>query len=195
MEPLHNKTYHFSAISIKTGIAARFRKFSKKVGRSHSEALESMMNFFEWNDISPNASLGPNMTSMENRLKKRINALVAIIKNIEKNQTKPTNAMLELLFQEDKGRLNENQEEIIFEAPPLITENEELEYYRKQYDQMREQFQLVKTDLQKLCDAIVFVKGSFGSGYLKLQMTQEEFKNFINSSPYVHHHNKTKNGR
>ena len=73
--------------------------------------------------------------------------------------------MLELLFQEDKGRSNDNQEEIIFEAPPLITENEELEYYRKQYDQMREQFQLVKTDLQRLCDAIVFVKGSFGSGY------------------------------
>ncbi len=195
MKPFHNKSYNFSAISIKGPIADRFRKFSKKVGRSHTETLESMLNFFEWNEISPNDSLGPNMISLENRLKKRINALVAIIKNIEKNQTKPTNAMLQLLFQEDKGKEDSSQGDPIFEEQPLITENEELQFYRNEYDIIKQQLHMVISDLQRLCDSVTFVKGNFGGGYLKINLTQEEFKNIINNSTHVHHHNETKNGR
>lgn len=195
MKPLHTKTYNFSAISIKSPVADHFRKFSKKVGRSHTETLESMMNFFEGNQISPNESLGPNMTTMENRLKKRINALVAIIKNIEKNQTKPTNTMLQLLFQEDKGKEESSHGDPIFEVQPLITENEELQFYRNQYDVVKQQLHFIKSDLQRLGDSVTFVKGNFGGGYLKINLTQEEFKNIINNSTYVHHHIETKNGR
>ncbi len=101
MSSNHQKKYSFSAISIKPKVATRFRKFSKEITHSHTDTLEAMMNFFDLNELSPNESLGANMKTLENSLKKRINALVAIIRNIEKKQTKPTNAMLELLFQEN----------------------------------------------------------------------------------------------
>jgi len=71
-----------------------------------------MMGFFDQNKISPSESLGPNMKSLENNLKSRINALIAIIRDIEKNQTKPTVAMLQALFEEAEPK-----------KKPLILEN------------------------------------------------------------------------
>ena len=70
------------------------------------------MDFFDQNKISPSESLGPNMKSLENNLKSRINALIAIIRDIEKNQTKPTVAMLQALFEEAEPK-----------KKPLILEN------------------------------------------------------------------------
>ncbi len=90
----------YSRIKINVKTANRFRKFSGQIAGSHSEALTIMMDFFDQNKISPLESLGPNMKSLENNLKSRINALIAIIRDIEKNQTKPTVAMLQSLFEE-----------------------------------------------------------------------------------------------
>lgn len=90
------KKYGFTNITIKKGIADRFRQFSKQIPCSNSEALEAMLNFFEWNEIAPN----DNLDTRNTELKKRINAMIAILKDIEKTQTKPTTAMLQALFQE-----------------------------------------------------------------------------------------------
>ena len=89
----------YSRIKLNIKTATRFRKFSEQIAGSHSEALTIMMDFFDQNKISPAESLGPNMKTLENNLKGRINALIAIIKDIEKNQTKPTVAMLMALLE------------------------------------------------------------------------------------------------
>ncbi|HSP82124.1 MAG TPA: BfmA/BtgA family mobilization protein [Gillisia sp.] len=89
----------YSRIKLNIKTANRFRKFSEQIAGSHSEALTLMMDFFDQNKISPSESLGPNMKTLENNLKGRINALIAIIKDIEKNQTKPTVAMLAALLE------------------------------------------------------------------------------------------------
>ena len=181
----NQKKYGFSAISIKSKVATRFRKFSKRVARSHTDTLETMMNFFDWNELSPNESLGANMKTLENRLKKRINALVAIVRDIEKNQTKPTNTMLQLLFQEND---EPPEEQFEFEPQELITENEELDYYRNQYQEINRQYQTVKDDLEKIIDKTTYVKGGFGKGYLKLELTKEEFENYKQRIQDVQHH-------
>ncbi|MAX70915.1 MAG: hypothetical protein CMC76_07395 [Flavobacteriaceae bacterium] len=176
MKSNRQKKYSFSAISIKPKVAIRFRKFSKKITRSHTDTLEAMMNFFDLNELSPNEFLGANMKTLENSLKKRINALVAIIRDIEKNQTKPTNAMLELLFQENPD-VKEPQEEFFeFEQQELITENEELNHYRNRYEEVQQQFHSVKHDLEKIIDKTTYVKSSFGKGYLKLDLSKDEFE-------------------
>ena len=59
-----------------------------------------MIEFFESNGISPKESIGPQMQTLESLIKKRINGVIAIMKDIEKNQTKPTVAMMQSLFQE-----------------------------------------------------------------------------------------------
>ena len=63
-----------------------------------------MMDFFKENGISPVESMGPKMETLEKRIslliKKRMNGMIAIMKDIEKNQTKPTVAMLYSLFEQ-----------------------------------------------------------------------------------------------
>ena len=107
-----DKDFDFSAVSLKRSVADRFRLFSKKIAPSHSETLSMMMDFFENNSLSPHEELGPNMIHLEKNLKSRINAVIAIIRDIEKYQTKPTVAMLQALFEEAEPK-----------KKPLILEN------------------------------------------------------------------------
>lgn len=90
----------FEMLGIKASVANKFRKFCRKMGKSQSMTLLLMLDFFEGNGISPNESMGPKMQTLEAVIKKRINAVIAIMKDIEKNQTKPTVAMLQALFEE-----------------------------------------------------------------------------------------------
>lgn len=93
----------FETLKIKKSVAVQFRKFSKELSKSQSMTLLLMMDFFNENGISPSETLGPRMETLENRIslliKKRMNGMIAIMKNIEKSQTKPTVAMMQALFQ------------------------------------------------------------------------------------------------
>ncbi|SHG15524.1 hypothetical protein SAMN05444483_105157 [Salegentibacter echinorum] len=89
----------FSGIRFKKETAKRFQEFSKKHFNSHTEALATMLDFFFYNEISPRERLGPTGRTIEANLKKRINAVIAIMRDMEKTQTKPTVAMIASLFQ------------------------------------------------------------------------------------------------
>jgi hypothetical protein len=90
----------FETFKIKESVAMKFRRFCKKMSKSQSMTLLLMLDFFEDNGISPNESMGPKMQTLEALIKKRINGVIAIMKDIEKNQTKPTVAMMQSLFEE-----------------------------------------------------------------------------------------------
>ena len=94
----------FEKLGIKTSVAIRFREFCKKMSKSQSMTLLLMLDFFEDNGISPAESMGPRMETLETRIallfKKRMNGMIAILKDIEKSQTKPTAAMLYSLFEQ-----------------------------------------------------------------------------------------------
>ena len=90
----------FTTISFKCSTAKKFRAFSKKMGVSNSMTLLMMVDFFETNKVSPKESIGPNIHTLENLIKKRVSAVIAILRDMEKNQTKPTTAMMQSLFEE-----------------------------------------------------------------------------------------------
>jgi len=165
----------FSTIRFKIKIANRFRKFSMKIAKTHSEALKSILDFFEVNGISPNEKIGANMNTLENRLKKRINALIAIVKDIEKNEIKPTNAMIQALFQENPMD-NVSDEVYKFEAPELITENEELNYYRDGYYKNQENYNKLQQEIVLIIEKARYVKSNFSTGYLRLDISKEELE-------------------
>ena len=104
MSDFKDRENTFSAISVKKIVASRFREFSKGVSSSHTETLTTMMNFFEYNNLSPGQPLEFTIGKLEGNIKKRINALIAIIKDIEKHQTQPTTAMLQLLFEQTETK-------------------------------------------------------------------------------------------
>ncbi|MCF6168806.1 BfmA/BtgA family mobilization protein [Lutibacter sp.] len=90
----------FESLKIKVSVAKKFRLFCKKMSKSQSMTLQLMLDFFEENGVSPNESIGPQIQTLENLIKKRINGVIAIVKDIEKNQTKPTVAMIQSLFEQ-----------------------------------------------------------------------------------------------
>ena len=111
----------FEKLGIKISVAVQFRNFCNKTSKSQSMTLLLMMEFFERNELSLEDDLKPGLMETENRIKKRINALIAIIKDIEKNQTKPTMAMLQALFKNV-----EPKEKLILEKSFEQLENERL---------------------------------------------------------------------
>lgn len=94
------KNEGFECLKIKSSVAKRFRHYCKGMSESQSMTLLLMIEFFEGNAISPHESIGPNIQTLENLIKKRINSVIAIMRDIEKNQTKPTAAMLQALFEQ-----------------------------------------------------------------------------------------------
>ncbi len=92
MEPFKN-------IRFKKKTAERFQEFSRTHFKTHSEALATMLDFFFYNEISPKEKLGPTGRKIENSLKKRMNAIIAIMKDVEKNKANPTLAILQSLLE------------------------------------------------------------------------------------------------
>lgn len=184
--------YGFSGINIKKDIAERFRLFSREVAKSHSETLEVMLNFFKWNNLSPHENLGVKADDT----KKRINALIAIIRNIEKNQTLPTKVMLDTLF-EGVSQMGEDQDEVVseeagFAAAEMISRDKLLEHYQDRYEQMQALLGKNTNHIKELFDRMDYVKGTFGKGYFKLEMDQNEMETFKNNLNHVYHDNSSK---
>ncbi|MEM6813006.1 MAG: BfmA/BtgA family mobilization protein [Bacteroidota bacterium] len=94
----------FITIRFKQKTAKRFQEFSKMHFKTHTEAMEAILDFFFYNEISPKENLGPTGRTIEAKLLKRINAVIAIMRDVEKTQTKPTVAMLQSLFEVDEPK-------------------------------------------------------------------------------------------
>ena len=107
-----------TTIKIDPETATQFKTFAEKWRTNHSNTLQLMLDFFKRNGMSPTEDLRPSMKSMEHRLSLQIDALRAILLNIETKKIRPTHAMLELLFQNQtakKGILLEKKEHRLIE--------------------------------------------------------------------------------
>lgn len=171
------KSEPYITLKIKPKTAAEFRKFSRSLGRKQSEVLQLMLDFFNNNGISPLEELGPNLFSLEKRIKLRINAVVAILRDIEKTQIKPTHAMLQLLFQESSTK----KKELVLEkqSPPTSLEDSnqmELLKVQRQVMKTREELHKKGRILNFLIEKVVVTRNSFGQPYLRLNMSKADFE-------------------
>ncbi|MBW8244853.1 hypothetical protein K1F50_18745 [Muricauda oceani] len=183
----------FAGFRIKTSVAKRFRRFCKRFGRSQSMTLLAMLDFFEVNELSPTDRLGETVSSLKHQIKRRFNAVIAIIRDIEKNQTKPTTAMLQRLFEE--AAEEEREEDYGFGTPQLMDENEELAHYRESYSIILREHGILKGELEQVLERATYIKSTFGNGHVRLDMTKEEFQQFKQRLDHVHHDNPTEIGR
>ncbi len=117
----------FESLSIKQSVAIKFRNYCRSISKSQSMTLLLMLEFFRDHGISPMESLGPNLMASEVRIMKRINAVIAIMRDVEKTQTKPTAAMILSLF-----------EESITNEKPLILEKKQLEEKSVKYQERKD---------------------------------------------------------
>ncbi len=119
----------FSNVKIKSSVARKFKVFVRKYKESNSMTLDQMLEFFERHQLLHSDEIPDHLLQTEKRLLKRINAVIAIMKDMEKTQTKPTVGMLEALF-----TVNEKEEEtplFIEKKQNTRTLSEELEQWNK----------------------------------------------------------------
>ncbi|UOY05768.1 hypothetical protein L0P88_17725 [Muricauda sp. SCSIO 64092] len=163
----------------------RFKSFSKKVSNSYSKTLDMVMDFFEWHGFLPDDRLGKSMVEEIIKNRKRTNASIAIIKDIEKSETLPTVAMLQYLF-EQHSEENDSDFEDGFDFIEKKFENgyeeeewmEETTVPRISYDRLKDKMDFLKKDFSYVLDNVKLVKNSFGKDYLKLELPMEALEKY-----------------
>jgi hypothetical protein len=120
----------FIGIRFKKETAKRFQEFSRTHFKTHTEAMEAILDFFFYNEISAKENLGPTGRTIEAKLLKRINAVIAIMRDVEKTQTKPTVAMLQSLFE-----MEEPEEKPLILEKKFAEEKKEVKFQEKRNNQ------------------------------------------------------------
>ena len=179
----------FSNIRFKTKTARRFQEFSRRFFKTHTEAMDGMLDFFFLNEISPHEKLGPRMTlimeflqHLKQYLGKRHNANIAVTKEMEKQGIMPTKAMIQLLFEhspqkkrqpllvEKRTRSSSPKEDAFFKS---AMESIELQ---KENTDLKRSLKKSQMELKALVAKIQIVKSSFGRNRLQLNMTLNDFQ-------------------
>lgn len=180
--PKKSNNFHFSAISIKDVVASRFRMFSKRIAKTHSETLSAMIDFFEWHNYSPHQRFAKDLSAGQELNRQRIEAHIAISKSIEKAQNIPlTNieTMLRSLFEEEVKKYGSK----IIEPKPIdpersITEKKKTMVSRMEYDRMNRKLTETHDRLQYVLERVVLVNNRFGKDFLKVGITREQLARF-----------------
>lgn len=178
--------YKYSTVNLKTAVAKRFRLFSKKIAKSHSETITAMMDFFEWHGLNPSKKFAKSIIQeiLKNRERtdtsiKRNEATIAIIRDIEVNQTKPNNAMLLSLF-----GANTNDEKAIKkekklkQKQPEKSKQIEITVPKIRYERLTEKMENITKDYGYILKKVEIVHSSFGKEYLRLNISKSELEKF-----------------
>lgn len=168
---------NFNTIRLKKKVIVKFKEYSRKISPSYSETLDYMIAFFEDSGLSPYDTMNNPFLSYTTTLNKRTDAVIAILRHIEKTQLKPTRKMLESLFEvvekEEPRYIERTQEEI--EASK--TKNEELlDYYSIEFDKSRKELQEIKNIFRNLLNELSYIKNTFGKNYYKLEISKEKLE-------------------
>ena len=165
-----NRKRNFLSINFHRRTVERFKGFCKKHGTTYTDMAEHMMDFFDRYQLSPRFDYGENFWDMESNIKKRINAVIAIIKDVEKHQTAPTNAMIRSLFEQGPTEEGEGQPEL------LVEEAIHFEARAKTPTHPEMELMAARKDLGNLLSRIRTVSTGLGKKKLQLDMGLEEFK-------------------
>ncbi|MFD2100982.1 hypothetical protein D2V93_06640 [Flagellimonas taeanensis] len=171
----------FAGLRIKISVALKFRSFSKRQGKSHSMTLLAMVEFFERHGISPEQHFGETIASMKLFMKRRFNAMVAIMRSIEKEQTLPTVSMMQALFQQEleSGEGDEWEGDFEFFERQLTEINtptnpelldKETTVPKIVHERLKEQVEELKADFGHVLDHVSVTKNRFGKDHLKVDL-------------------------
>ena len=168
----------FQGLRIKASVAQKFRQFAKKLSKSQSMTLLLMLDFFEINGISPKEKIGPKIQTLESLIKKRVNSLIAIIRDIEQNQTLPTKGMLDAIFE---GLPAQTKKKV---APTFEEAFKNLEKYPATRPNVSSETD--HKDIRSILQKVEAVKPAFGKPFYKINLDPEEIKR-LKTKYHVYH--------
>lgn len=167
----------FYTIRFRRNTAKRFKQFSRQIAVTYSEGLDCMIDFFEWHGFLPSDRFEKSISREILKNRQRMNANIAILKNIEKNQTLPSVSMLKLLFEQapettqqpkfvEKSQAEQSQDAAYQEALELST-------LRNQLATLAQELQTTTQDLQTVLAHVELHKNSFGKQKAVLKLSIE----------------------
>ncbi len=176
MKVKNKYTYDYLSICLKTAVVKRFRKLCRKLCKSQSETLDAMIDFFEWHGFSPFDIKERSFLNELLKNRKRTEAVIAIIKDIEKNHDKPTTAMLRSLFQGVVEKEEPVRKEKLFKDRPKGEKKQgETAVSKIIHERTELKLEEVRKEFGYVLNHIEPVNNRFGKDYLKLELSQQEF--------------------
>ncbi|WP_299317979.1 BfmA/BtgA family mobilization protein [uncultured Maribacter sp.] len=168
--------YDYLSVCLKKTVVVRFRKLCRKLSKPQSETLDAMIDFFEWHGFSPFEKREKSFLNELHKNRKRTEAVIAIIKDIEKNHDKPTTAMLQSLFQGVAEKEEPVRKEKLLREK-IKEPEKKTEAIVSQFVHERTELKLkeVRKEFGYVLEHIQLVKNSFGKDYLKLELSQQEY--------------------
>lgn len=179
----------FTCLSIKVSIAKKYRNFCRTQGRSQSLTLLAMVEFFDHNGISPDQRMHETIASLKYLIKRRFNAMVAIMRSIEKEQTLPTVSMIQALFQQElepeeeegwEGDFDFFEQQLTERKAPSQTEllDTEVHVPKIVHEHLKEELEELKQDFRYVLDQVSPVKNRFGKDFLQLDLDPEALERY-----------------
>lgn len=178
----------FQTVCIKISVLAKFKGFSKRHGKSHSMTLLAMVEFFENNGISPDERMNETIASLKHLIKRRFNAMVAIMRSIEKEQTLPTVSMIQALFEQELEANEEEWDSDIDFIEQQLTEakqptepellDTEVTVPKIRYDRLVEQMEELKAEFTYVLDHVVESKNLMGKKHLIMDLNPEAIEKY-----------------
>lgn len=158
--------------------------------KTQTLALEGMLDFFKYNELSPHDRLGQRMGMVLDYLKelkaffnKRNNATIAIIRDMEKHGVLPTKTMMELLFEGGPKRADDDDDGKLI-IPEVEQTDFDAEFRLIDERKLRRDAELeLARARQRFSDLVLkkikVVRPSLGKPRLQLEISLEEYEKLM----------------
>ncbi len=171
----------YSNITVKKETATRFRSYSKKFGKSHSEVLDGMIQYFKENNLDPFGEgtkiILESLKKLERQMMKKFDRLIAIIKNMEKTSIRPTYEMVLILYEAyvKDGRKPRRE--------PVQIQKERMDFLeprntvpKVEHERILQEFESYKNHCNEILNSVEKVEPMMGKPYLKINMGIGDFE-------------------
>ncbi|MER3374833.1 MAG: BfmA/BtgA family mobilization protein [Allomuricauda sp.] len=171
----------YSNITVKKETATRFRAYSKKFNKSHSEVLDGMIRHFKENQLDPFGEgtkiILESIKKLERQMMKKFDRIIAIIKNMEKTSIRPTYEMMLILYEAyvKDGRKPKPE--------PVPIQEERMDFLEPRntvpkvdHERILREFETYKKRCNEILDNVEKVEPMMGKPYLKINMSIGDFE-------------------
>ena len=171
----------YSNITAKKETATRFRSYSKRFNKSHSEVLDGMIQYFKENNLDPFGEgtkiILDSIKKLERQMMKKFDRIIAIIKNMEKTSIRPTYEMVLILYEayvKDGRKPKPEPVKIQEERRDFLEPRNTVP--KMEHDRILKEFESYKKRCNEILQNVEKVEPMMGKPYLKINMGIGDFE-------------------
>ena len=171
----------YSNITVKKETATRFRSYSKRFNKPHSEVLDGMLRYFKENHLDPFGEgtkiILDSIKKLEVKMMKKFDRLIAIIKNMEKTSIRPTYEMVLILYEayvKDGKKPRHEPVQIQEERRDFLEPRNTVP--KTEHDRILREFESYKKLCNEILNNVEKVEPMMGKPYLKINVGIEDYE-------------------